>query len=75
MQCSPKLLSLCLYYIVLYLEQSALLIESSTQTSPKDRKAEDDTTKIKDAKTGWSEEEKRRLLDALKKYYFVVLIY
>ena len=62
-------------FTVLFLEQSAVLIESSTQTIPRDRKSEDDTTKTKDSKTEWSEEEKNRLLDALKKYYFVVLIY
>jgi len=56
------------------LEQSAVLIESSAQTCPRDKKTENDTTKTKDSKTEWSEEEKKRLLDALKKYYFVVLI-
>ena len=49
------------------LEQSAALTESSAMT-PKDKKSEDDTTKTNDSKTEWSEEEKRRLLDALKKY-------
>lgn len=35
---------------------------------PKDKKSVDETTKMNDSKTEWSEEEKRRLLDALKKY-------
>ena len=70
-----KVESLNVCFAVLFLEQSAVLIESSTQTIPRDRKSEDDTTKTKDSKTEWSEEEKNRLLDALKKYYFVVLIY
>lgn len=36
--------------------------------TPKDKKSVDETTKMNDSKTEWSEEEKRRLLDALKKY-------
>ena len=72
MQCPPKLKVHVYVTLFFFVEQSAVLIESSTQTNPKDRKAEDDTTKMKDAKTEWSEEEKRRLLDALKKYCFVV---
>ena len=64
-----------LCFTVLFLEQSAVLTESSTQTVPRDKKSEDDKTQTKDSETEWSEEEKKRLLDALKKYYFVVLIY
>lgn len=56
------------------MEQSAVLIESSTQTVPRDRKSEEDKTQTKDSKTEWSEEEKKRLLDALKKYYFVLFL-
>lgn len=54
------------------MEQSTVLTESSTQTCPRDRKSEDDTIKTKDPKTEWSEEEKKRLLDALKKYVLLL---
>lgn len=58
-------------YVTFSLQQSG----PSELSSPKDKKSEDDASKINDSMTEWSEEEKNRLLDALKKYFEVLIYY
>ncbi|KAJ7326025.1 hypothetical protein OS493_028748 [Desmophyllum pertusum] len=38
----------------------------ASESSPKEKNSEDDTSKMNDSKTEWSEQERNRLLDALK---------
>ena len=58
-------LALHTFIFILFLEQSGAI-----DTTSKDQKADNDDDKLtmNDSKVEWSDQEKRRLLDALKKY-------
>ena len=58
-------LALNTFIFILFLEQSGAI-----ETTSKDQKADNDDDKLtmNDSKVEWSDQEKRRLLDALKKY-------